>query len=81
MIFFRIKAADGFKLVVGAALVLAKKEHIRTDLGRGGEFAYHAEGGWRGACCVAAQSHNVRTDAVGELLLREAAVLTPFGES
>lgn len=42
-----IEAADGFELqpevVIGAALVFAEKEHIRTDLQSGGEFANHVK--------------------------------------
>src|SRR5262249_50235538 len=58
LLFLWIKAADGFKLqaqvVIGAALVFAKQEQIRTYLRSGGEFADDVERGLRSARFVKA---------------------------
>lgn len=75
---FFIKAADGLELqaeiLVGAALVLAEKEHIRTHLECSGELADDVESRLRGTRFIARELDHVHTDTLGQLSLSEAVL-------
>ena len=82
---FVVETRNGFELqpevFVGATFVLAKKEHIRTDLEGSGNLPDYVERGLRGAGFVAAQLDRMNADAFGARLLREAMLLVQRGQS